>query len=114
MWSSGANPLASSELTGQMKDRNISGAMFADKMRPAASTRLLRRFGRRSSARGQNARPAPPRRSPTSKQKVNFTFDSATYFLFSVRGLASYQDEGKCQDGGSAEARGVATSDRCP
>ncbi|AWO98347.1 Hypothetical protein SMAX5B_008021 [Scophthalmus maximus] len=31
-----------------------------------------------------------------------FTFDSRTYFLFSVRELASYQDEVKCQDGGSA------------
>lgn len=48
-----------------------------------------------------------PRPSPasTTKQKVNFTFDLATYFLFLVRELASYQDEGKCQDGGSTARR---------
>lgn len=33
--------------------------------------------------------------APTTKQKLNFTFDLATYFLFLVRGLVSYQDEGK-------------------
>ena len=36
---------------------------------------------------------------PTTKQKVNFDLDLVTYFLFSVRGLVSYQDERKCQDG---------------
>lgn len=41
----------------------------------------------------------------TTEQKVNFTFDSRTYFLFLVRGLVSYQDEGKCQDGGSTVRR---------
>lgn len=42
---------------------------------------------------------------PTTKQKVNFDLDLVTYFLFLVRGLVSYQDEGKCQDGGSATRR---------
>lgn len=43
----------------------------------------------------------------TTKQKVNFTFDLATYFLFLVRELASYQDGAKCQDGGCAKACGL-------
>lgn len=36
------------------------------------------------------------------RTESDFTDDFTTYFLFLVRGLVSYQDEGKCQDEGSA------------
>lgn len=39
------------------------------------------------------------------RTESEFYFDSRTYFLFLVRGLVSYQDEGKCQDGGSTVRR---------
>ena len=82
--------------------RKSSGAMLVDKVKLMASVLfdgVLALYSRFFPLWGFSASP----QAPTTKQKVNFTFDLATYFLFLVRGLASYQDEGKCQDGGSAD-----------
>lgn len=82
--------------------RKIAGAMFADKMKLMASVRLWTLFWlilRFLRCFFLHFALCP---TSTTKQKLNFTFDSVTYFLFLVRGLVSYQDEGKCQDGGSA------------
>ena len=87
----------------QLNERRIiTGAMLVDKVKlngVCALWRCFRLFIRVFCALwGFCALPA----APTTEQKVNFTFDLATYFLFLVRGLVSYQDEGKYQDGGSA------------
>ena len=87
----------------QLKERRkSSGAMLVDKVKLMASVLfdgVLALYSRFFPLLAFSASP----QAPTTKQKVNFTFDLATYFLFLVRGLASYQDEGKCQDGGSAD-----------
>lgn len=57
----------------------------------------------------QRSSPLSPLMCSDTKQKVNFTFDSTTYFLFSVRGLSRYQDEAKCQDEGAASEVGVVS-----
>lgn len=81
--------------------RKISGAMLVDKVKLLLSVRFDAVLAFNSPLlRTSSFIWHPP--APTSKQKVNFTFDLVTYFLFLVRGLASYQDAGKCQDGGSA------------
>lgn len=88
--------------------RKLSGAMLVDKLQLMASVQFDTVFALYSrlwcSFYGSELSPHLSLAS-TTKQTVNFTFDSATYFLFLVRELASYQDEGKCQDGGSAARR---------
>lgn len=75
--------------------------MLVNKVKLQASVRLGRFILGFSAYEAVSDAPPPP----TTKQKVNFDLDLVTYFLFSVRGLVSYQDEGKCQDGGSAARR---------
>lgn len=88
--------------------RKLSGAMLVDKLQLMASVQFDTVFALYSrlwcSFYGSEFSPHFSLAS-TTKQTVNFTFDLATYFLFLVRELASYQDEGKCQDGGSAAAK---------
>lgn len=88
--------------------RKLSGAMLVDKLQLMASVQFDTVFALYSrlwcSFYGSEFSPHLSLAS-TTKQTVNFTFDLATYFLFLVRELASYQDEGKCQDGGSAARR---------
>lgn len=97
--------ISTQQATALNERRKISGAMFVDKVKLMASVRFDGVLALYSCffPHFERSPTFPP--APTTKRKVNFTFDLATYFLFLVRGLASYQDEGKCQDGGSAVRR---------
>lgn len=97
--------ISTQQATALNERRKISGAMLVDKVKLMASVRFDGVLALYSwfFPHFERSPTSPP--APTTKQKVNFTFDLATYFLFLVRGLASYQDEGKCQDAGSADRR---------
>lgn len=84
-----------------MKEGKLSVAMLVNKVQLQASVRLWRFILGFSAELAVSDTPPPP----ATKQKVNFDLDLVTYFLFSVRGLVSYQDEAKCQDGSSAARR---------